>query len=51
MIPTNTEVPFSSVVAEFVTPEQLAACVYPDWAAINKHRAEWTETFDRVVSQ
>lgn len=51
MIPTNTEVPFSSVVAQFVTPKQLAAAVYPDWTAINKHRADWTQTFDRIVSQ
>lgn len=51
MIPTNGEVPFSSVVAEYVSPEQLAAAVYPDWAAINRHRAEWTQTFDRIVSQ
>ena len=51
MIPTNMEVPFSAVVSEYVTPEQVAAAVYPDWIAINKHRAEWTETFDRIVSQ
>lgn len=51
MIPTNTDVPFSSVVAAYVTPEQLAAAVYPDWAAINRYRADWTQTFDRIVSQ
>lgn len=50
MIPTNADVPFSAVVSEYVTPEQLAAAVYPDWIAINRHRAEWTETFDRIVA-
>ncbi|MCJ8139140.1 ABC transporter substrate-binding protein [Falsirhodobacter halotolerans] len=49
MIPTNTDVPYSAVVSEFVTPEQVANAVYPDWQAINAHRAEWTETFDRLV--
>lgn len=49
MIPTNLDVPFSEVVSQFVTPEQVANAVYPDWPAINKHRAEWTETFDRLV--
>lgn len=49
MIPTNADVPFSAVVSEYVTPEQVAAAVYPDWAAINRHRAAWTATFDRIV--
>ncbi|WP_138471373.1 extracellular solute-binding protein [Poseidonocella sp. HB161398] len=49
MIPTNTTVPYSEVVSQFVTPEQVANAVYPDWQAINRHRAEWTETFDRLV--
>lgn len=51
MIPTNRDAPFSEVVAQYVTPEQLAAAVYPDWAAINRHRADWTQTFDRIVAQ
>ncbi|GGG69370.1 ABC transporter substrate-binding protein [Salipiger pallidus] len=49
MIPTNTEVPYSEVISQFVTPEQVANAVYPDWQAINEHRSEWTETFDRLV--
>ncbi|NVO28162.1 extracellular solute-binding protein [Donghicola sp. C2-DW-16] len=49
MIPTNMEVPYSKVVSEFVTPEQVANAVYPDWQAINKHRAEWTDRFDRLI--
>lgn len=49
MIPTNATVPYSAVVSEYVTPEQVAAAVYPDWQAINRHRAEWTNMFDRIV--
>lgn len=49
-IPTNTEVPFTDLIREFVTPEQLANAVFPDWAAINRNRAEWTAEFDRVVA-
>lgn len=49
MIPTNMDVPYSAVVSEFVTPEQVAAAVYPDWNAINRHRAAWTDTFDRLI--
>ena len=37
-------------ISQFVTPEQLANGVYPDWEAINKHRADWTAEFDRVVA-
>ena len=51
MIPTNSEVPYSAVVSEYVTPEQVANAVYPDWNAINANRAAWTETFDRLVAQ
>lgn len=49
-VPTNREVPFTELIREFVTPEQLAEVVFPDWAAINRHRAEWTTEFDRVVA-
>lgn len=49
MLPTNIDVPYSAVLSEYVTPEQVAAAVYPDWIAINKHRADWTNTFDRIV--
>jgi putative spermidine/putrescine transport system substrate-binding protein len=50
MLPTNADVPYSEAVSAFVTPEQVAAAVYPDWNAINRHRAEWTNTFDRIVA-
>lgn len=49
-IPTNSQVPFTDLIREFVTPEQLANAVYPDWAAINRNRAAWTAEFDRVVA-
>jgi len=50
MIPMNKDVPYSEEVSQFISPEQVAAAVYPDWAAIETHRAEWTETFDRIVA-
>lgn len=49
-IPTNSEVAFTDTILEFVTPDQLANAVYPDWAAINRNRAAWTAEFDRVVA-
>ncbi len=49
-IPTNKEVAFTDIILEFVTPEQLAKVVFPDWATINKNRADWTAEFDRVVA-
>lgn len=51
MIPTNLDVPYSAVVSEYVTPEQVANAVYPDWLAINANRAAWTEAFDRLVAR
>ena len=50
-VPTNSEVPFTDLIREFVTPETLSNAVYPDWAAINRNRAEWTAEFDRVVAR
>jgi putative spermidine/putrescine transport system substrate-binding protein len=49
-IPTNKDVAFNDIILQFVTPEQLANASYPDWEAINKHRAEWTVAFDRTVA-
>lgn len=49
MIPTNLDVPYSAVVSQYVTPAQVAAAVYPDWNAINAHRADWTAAFDRLI--
>ena len=50
-LPTNVNVPYTDLIREFVTPEQLANAVYPDWAAINRNRAAWTAEFDRVVAR
>lgn len=50
-IPTNAEVPFTDIILQFVTPEQLANTVFPDWETIGEHRAEWTAEFDRVVAK
>ncbi|WP_406721105.1 extracellular solute-binding protein [Thioclava litoralis] len=50
MIPMNVDVPYSAEVSKFITPEEVAKAAYPDWVAINQHRAEWTETFDRIVA-
>lgn len=33
-----------------MTAERLAAA-YPDWAALNPHRAERTRAFDRIGAQ
>ena len=50
-IPTNSQVPLTDIILEFVTPEQLDNVVFPDWETIGKHRAEWTAEFDRVVAK
>ncbi len=50
-IPTNSKVPFTDIILQFVTPEQLANTVFPDWELIGKYRAEWTAEFDRVVAK
>ncbi len=50
MIPMRTDVPFSDVVLQFVTPEDLENIVFPEWPTINKNRADWTAQFDRVVA-
>jgi len=49
-IPTNSQVPFTDLILEFVTPADLANAIYPDWPAINRQRAEWTAEFDRTVA-
>jgi len=50
-IPTNSQVPFTDIILQFVTPEQLDNAVFPDWETIGIHRAEWTAEFDRVVAK
>ena len=51
MIPTNNAVAFTPGIEAFVTKQQMASFVYPDWVKINEHRAEWTKAFDRLVAK
>ena len=48
-IPTNKNVELTPGIEAYVTKVQLKTFVYLDWVAINKHRAEWTKAFDRVI--
>lgn len=50
MFPTNKEVALTPGIEAYVTREQLASLVYPDWAAINKNRADWIRQFDALVA-
>ncbi|ADY68076.1 extracellular solute-binding protein [Rhizobium rhizogenes] len=50
MFPTNREVELTPGIEAYVKREQLASLVYPDWAAINKNRAEWIRQFDALVA-
>lgn len=50
MIPMHAEVPYSDVIKQFVTPEDMQNIVLPDWPNINRNRAAWTAEFDRVVA-
>ena len=50
MFPTNKDVALTPGIEAYVTRAQLAQMVYPDWAAINKSRAEWIRRFDALVA-
>jgi len=50
MFPTNKDVALTPGIEAYVTRDQLASMVYPDWAAINKNRAAWIRTFDALVA-
>ncbi|MNV84747.1 hypothetical protein D3C71_1786440 [compost metagenome] len=50
MFPTNKDVELTTGIEAYVKREQLASLVYPDWAAINKNRAEWIRQFDALVA-
>ena len=50
MFPTNKDVALTPGIEAYVTRDQLAQMVYPDWAAINKSRAEWIRKFDALVA-
>lgn len=47
---TNSEVELPPQVAAYLTRADIGSLVYPDWTAINAHRAEWTERFNQVVA-
>jgi putative spermidine/putrescine transport system substrate-binding protein len=51
--PVNKTVKLSPEVAARVPygPDQVAKLVSMDWAAINPHRAEWTERWNRTVER
>jgi putative spermidine/putrescine transport system substrate-binding protein len=50
MFPTNRDVSLTPEIEAFVTREQLASLVYPDWVAINKNRPDWIRQFDAIVA-
>lgn len=50
MFPTNKDVGLTPGIEAYVTREQLASLVYPDWAIINKNRADWIRQFDALVA-
>lgn len=50
MFPTNREVALTPGIEAFVTREQLATMIYPDWAEINRNRADWIRKFDALVA-
>ncbi|MCZ7451140.1 extracellular solute-binding protein [Agrobacterium rhizogenes] len=50
MFPTNGQVELTPGIEAYVKREQLASLVYPDWAAINRNRAEWIRQFDAIVA-
>jgi putative spermidine/putrescine transport system substrate-binding protein len=51
MFPTNKDVTLPPDIAAYVTRDQLASLVYPDWSLINQHRADWMRTFDALVAR
>ena len=50
MFPTNKDVALTPGIEAYVTRDQLSKMVYPDWAAINKNRADWIRKFDALVA-
>lgn len=51
VIPTNKNVPFEGLVASVIASDAAALdkLVFFDWAAVNKHRAAWTQQFNRDI--
>jgi putative spermidine/putrescine transport system substrate-binding protein len=51
VIPTNRNVPFGGLVASVIAKDAagLKDMVFFDWAAVNRHRAAWTQQFNREI--
>jgi putative spermidine/putrescine transport system substrate-binding protein len=51
VVPTNSTVPFSGIVAEVLAKwaADLDKFVYFDWTKVNQGRAAWTEQFNRDI--
>ncbi len=51
VIPTNRNVPFEGLVAAVIAKDAAALreMVFFDWAAVNRHRAAWTQQFNRDI--
>ncbi|MGI4944873.1 MAG: extracellular solute-binding protein [Janthinobacterium lividum] len=51
VIPTNRNVPFEGLVASVIATDAaaLGKMVFFDWAAVNRHRAAWTQQFNRDI--
>jgi putative spermidine/putrescine transport system substrate-binding protein len=51
VIPTNRNVPFGGLVASVIAKDAAALndMVFFDWSAVNKHRAAWTQYFNREI--
>lgn len=50
MFPTNKDVELTPGIEAYVTRDQVGSLVYPDWALINKNRANWIRAFDTLVA-
>ncbi|WP_225773004.1 extracellular solute-binding protein [Inquilinus sp. Marseille-Q2685] len=50
MFPTNRDVGLTPGIEAYVTREQVASLVYPDWSLINRNRAAWIRAFDTLVA-
>lgn len=50
-IPVNKNVILIPEIEQYVTKEDMANFVYPDWEKINENRAEWIKRFNEVVKK
>lgn len=49
--PTNGDVKPPAAFADYISPQQIAVLIYPDWARINPLRAGWTDKFNQLVAK